>query len=476
MFIKGLEMYGKGWKKIAGLIKTRTVVQIRTHAQKYFLKLSKARQILDSNGGGSVDGKIPSSGSRKVIKITWSSVNLNSDFSFMVSSYFQRIKRREGDQIGLSVALQPFIKKPSGEDKTIDVDECLFNFLSPKLPPSGYASATSSTTPDLLGDPPKSGRSFGGAQDTTTSSSSASAPMKTFDEMLSQNMFDGNGHVHGQELNADAKRGYVPATGSSDDAPSPNLDGSGEISAVVEPPPRPRIVVDTPAWFRQGADLESLLQRADSLDWLGDSGVPVAVDEPTTDVIVEAAPSAAAMAAAAMAASSVPHFTAPGAQLSSPSYYNGYPYPAQPIKLEPMEGSMPVGVFDRSQVGLQHCASSSSVNSPAHGYSDAARQFQFASVSPRQDLNQPLIFQSQHQPPPYQQLQYQNGVTNMYHNGPNSFHGYPPQPHPPGGAAGYGGYPQPYTQAPVPVPMTVAGDHAFPPNQSIYNTSSYESS
>jgi len=43
-FIKGLEMYGKGWKKIAGLIKTRTVVQIRTHAQKYFLKLSKARQ------------------------------------------------------------------------------------------------------------------------------------------------------------------------------------------------------------------------------------------------------------------------------------------------------------------------------------------------------------------------------------------------------------------------------------------------
>ncbi|KAJ1422526.1 Homeodomain-like protein, partial [Ochromonadaceae sp. CCMP2298] len=40
-FIKGLEMHGKGWKKIASLIKTRTVVQIRTHAQKYFLKLSK---------------------------------------------------------------------------------------------------------------------------------------------------------------------------------------------------------------------------------------------------------------------------------------------------------------------------------------------------------------------------------------------------------------------------------------------------
>lgn len=42
-FIKGLELHGKGWKKIAALIKTRTVVQIRTHAQKYFLKLQKAR-------------------------------------------------------------------------------------------------------------------------------------------------------------------------------------------------------------------------------------------------------------------------------------------------------------------------------------------------------------------------------------------------------------------------------------------------
>lgn len=60
-FIKGLELYGKGWKKIAALIKTRTVVQIRTHAQKYFLKLSKARQ----NGElASFDGRF---GFRRVI-------------------------------------------------------------------------------------------------------------------------------------------------------------------------------------------------------------------------------------------------------------------------------------------------------------------------------------------------------------------------------------------------------------------------
>jgi SHAQKYF class myb-like DNA-binding protein len=67
-FIKGLELYGKGWKKIASLIKTRTVVQIRTHAQKYFLKLSKARQNGDSCGGNlSIDGKPYGNGIRKVL-------------------------------------------------------------------------------------------------------------------------------------------------------------------------------------------------------------------------------------------------------------------------------------------------------------------------------------------------------------------------------------------------------------------------
>lgn len=41
-------MYNKQWKQIAELVKTRTVVQIRTHAQKYFQKLDKMK-----------DGKMP---------------------------------------------------------------------------------------------------------------------------------------------------------------------------------------------------------------------------------------------------------------------------------------------------------------------------------------------------------------------------------------------------------------------------------
>lgn len=43
-FLGALKMYGKEWKKVAAKVKTRTVVQTRTHAQKYFQKLSKATE------------------------------------------------------------------------------------------------------------------------------------------------------------------------------------------------------------------------------------------------------------------------------------------------------------------------------------------------------------------------------------------------------------------------------------------------
>lgn len=71
LFLQGLEQHGKGWKKIASLIKSRTVVQIRTHAQKYFQKLAKARQNgeegevtmegrggLSTTGGNSITGVV----------------------------------------------------------------------------------------------------------------------------------------------------------------------------------------------------------------------------------------------------------------------------------------------------------------------------------------------------------------------------------------------------------------------------------
>jgi SHAQKYF class myb-like DNA-binding protein len=43
LFLKGMRLYGKSWKNISNLVATRTLVQIRTHAQKYLQKQNKAR-------------------------------------------------------------------------------------------------------------------------------------------------------------------------------------------------------------------------------------------------------------------------------------------------------------------------------------------------------------------------------------------------------------------------------------------------
>lgn len=51
-FLSALKRHGKEWKKVAAKVKTRTVVQTRTHAQKYFQKLQKGTgaEKIDLNG------------------------------------------------------------------------------------------------------------------------------------------------------------------------------------------------------------------------------------------------------------------------------------------------------------------------------------------------------------------------------------------------------------------------------------------
>ncbi|OQR96951.1 hypothetical protein ACHHYP_12953 [Achlya hypogyna] len=46
LFLEGLRRYGKSWKHIANLVVTRTLVQIRTHAQKYLQKQNKSKPFM----------------------------------------------------------------------------------------------------------------------------------------------------------------------------------------------------------------------------------------------------------------------------------------------------------------------------------------------------------------------------------------------------------------------------------------------
>ena len=63
LFMEGIRLHHKNWRPIAELIKTRSVVQIRTHAQKYFQKLHKAK-------GNSVDMNTINNNSVTTTKIT----------------------------------------------------------------------------------------------------------------------------------------------------------------------------------------------------------------------------------------------------------------------------------------------------------------------------------------------------------------------------------------------------------------------
>lgn len=54
-FLSALKTHGKEWKKVAAKVKTRTVVQTRTHAQKYFQKLQKALSSNEQSKGVTVE-------------------------------------------------------------------------------------------------------------------------------------------------------------------------------------------------------------------------------------------------------------------------------------------------------------------------------------------------------------------------------------------------------------------------------------
>ncbi|CAG9316595.1 unnamed protein product [Blepharisma stoltei] len=39
LFLKGLGEFGENWQKVSGIIKTRGKMQVRSHAQKYFMRI-----------------------------------------------------------------------------------------------------------------------------------------------------------------------------------------------------------------------------------------------------------------------------------------------------------------------------------------------------------------------------------------------------------------------------------------------------
>lgn len=146
LFLEGISRYGKEWKKIASLISTRTVVQVRTHAQKYFQRLSKLgttttkevtqKQGVKRNYDGSIKGESSSATSKvdfpaqQSVQQNMSSQSQNQQSNQQSSSYHiniqnksnkrQAISRKEPEKSPVSVCsiLQepppfPFLQEPA---------------------------------------------------------------------------------------------------------------------------------------------------------------------------------------------------------------------------------------------------------------------------------------------------------------------------------------------------------------------------
>ena len=49
LFLRAVLQHGKGWKEISASLKTRSALQVRTHAQKFYAKLVNANQVGDGD-------------------------------------------------------------------------------------------------------------------------------------------------------------------------------------------------------------------------------------------------------------------------------------------------------------------------------------------------------------------------------------------------------------------------------------------
>jgi SHAQKYF class myb-like DNA-binding protein len=220
-FIKGLELHGKGWKKIANMIKTRTVVQIRTHAQKYFLKLSKARQ----NGEYQL---------------------ANGAVRHGVDPARKRRPRRSDIPVAICPALKQYFQKDSRGPSPTASPGCF-------LGDDNVSVSTNNNSSIDFGESVLKVSKQGAAGD--GNQQGAVASMK--DELL--DVETGLFNFLSPVLNGDDGSN----TGTSDT----NSVNSGDSTSSAP------VYTSAPAWYAQGSHLTNLLQEAEGLDWSVDRGV-----------------------------------------------------------------------------------------------------------------------------------------------------------------------------------------------------------
>lgn len=307
LFLQGLEQHGKGWKKIASLIKSRTVVQIRTHAQKYFQKLAKARQNgeegdVTMEGRGGVATAVPGScgvggvgpghphaqagkrrrqttgTKRKAIQSVVASAQRQA--KKIATSSSTTGAGVAGSQCGGGGAVAP---RCGGAPILPNIAPTLAHFVLPQVQESSNADGGASSN--------------GCVQSITRSQGIISGP--ALEDSLFRFLTPVPIATSEPQLNDVARQaGANPITLPSEyPSSAPLISGEVSPTGVADLPIHPswKDAKDTPSWYSKGADVDALLDVADTLDWLTDTGdlndayEPSAEDDEEDEAAVAAA-------------------------------------------------------------------------------------------------------------------------------------------------------------------------------------------
>lgn len=301
LFLQGLELHGKGWKKIAGLIKSRTVVQIRTHAQKYFQKLAKAKQngedvtMAGGNGanGGAVAGAtmmmgdggrsalngggpggngtgsaLASTSASGAVHATAHASKRRKQTSGTKRKAIQSVvasARRQGNK---KVAVTSTARKTSPQfEQTTKVADLDINSVAPALAPYMLPTPLSSIVSQLTA-------TAAGSTEPTAQENGVTA----LEDSLFRYLTPTPVAPPETQVNPVARQaGANPITLPTDKPGTTNTIAGGEASptGVFDLDLYPSwtdFSKEAPTWYAKGLDVDALFDVADSLEWLNDTG------------------------------------------------------------------------------------------------------------------------------------------------------------------------------------------------------------
>lgn len=288
LFLQGLELHGKGWKKIAGLIKSRTVVQIRTHAQKYFQKLAKAKQNgedVGMVGGNNVNGgaggcntmlmmgdggRSNGGGAITVSNGTGTHVP-SSSISGAIYGSVHTNKRRKQTSGTKRKAIQSVVASATRErNKKLASSKSALSASTPIVAPAlapyllpfnatNHSSETSNTG--------QQSGAFGG----DTQLHGALLEDSLFRYLTPTPVLPPETQVNPVARQAGANPITLPIPKTVNNLACGEVSPTGVIDLEFYPS-WTDFSKDTPSWYSKGSDVDALLDVADTLDWLADTG------------------------------------------------------------------------------------------------------------------------------------------------------------------------------------------------------------